>query len=85
MNGASATTNGMKGQAPCWVRVERIGNQFSSSVSADGTAWKEIRRESIAMGSTVRIGLVVCSRSDGQIATATFSNVVIVAAAPSPR
>jgi regulation of enolase protein 1 (concanavalin A-like superfamily) len=84
-DGSSTLTNGPKGKAPYWVRLERTGNQFISSVSADGTNWTEIRRETFVMGATVQVGLAVCSRSDGQLATAQISNVVVVHAIPSPN
>jgi hypothetical protein len=62
-----------------------VGDVFISSVSADGTTWSEIRRETLIMGATIQIGLVVCSRSDGQMATAVMSNVVVTAASPTPN
>ena len=81
IGGTSALTNGAKGTTPYWVRIERVGNVFKSSASSDGVVWKLIRSETIAMGATVRVGLAVCSRSDGQLASATFSNVSIASAA----
>ena len=80
LGGTSILTNGPKGATPYWVRTERVGNLFKSSVSSDGVVWKLIRSETIVMGATVRVGLAVCSRSDGQLASATFSNVSIASA-----
>jgi regulation of enolase protein 1 (concanavalin A-like superfamily) len=84
-DGTSTLTNGPKGKAPYWVRLERVGDLFISSVSADGTTWSEIRRETVVMSATVQVGLAVCNRGDGQLATAQISNVVVVHALPSPN
>jgi regulation of enolase protein 1 (concanavalin A-like superfamily) len=84
-NGTSALTNGPKGSAPYWVRLERVGSTVVSSTSSDGVTWKTIRSETVAMGATIQVGLAVCSRSDGQLAIATFSNVTIVAASPTAQ
>ena len=74
-------TAGPAAAAPYWVRVERSGNLLIGSCSADGVAWTEIRRETVAMGSTVLIGLAVASRSGASACTATFTHVTIIAAA----
>ena len=81
--GSSTHTGGPAWSAPAWVRLERVGAMFISSVSSDGTTWTEIRRESIALSTAVRVGLAVTSHIDGQLCTATFSNVTVISAIPA--
>ncbi len=79
-NGASTHTGGPALAAPGWVRLERVGNLFISSVSPDGTTWTEIRRETITMAANVQVGLAVTSHADGTLCTATFTDVTVVSA-----
>ena len=71
--------------APGWVRLERVGDLFISSVSSTGTSWTEIRRETIPMAAAVQIGLAVTSHADGTLCTATFSDVSVVSAPAAPN
>jgi hypothetical protein len=63
-------------RAPYWVRIQRIGNVFTSYVSADGHSWRQQGGNvTILMAETVYVGLAVTSHLDGTLATAVFSNV----------
>ncbi len=79
-NGASSHTAGPNSAAPAWVRLERIGSVVISSTSADGSTWTEIRRETSPLGNAVFVGLAVTSHNNGQVCTATFTNVQVIAA-----
>jgi hypothetical protein len=63
--------------APYWVKIVRKGDIFTGFVSADGTAWTEIKNTEvkIAMKDPVFIGLVVTSHVAGTVRTWTFDNV----------
>jgi len=63
--------------APYWVRVVRNGNSFTGYFSSDGVNWTQQGTVSISMASNVYIGLVVSSRNNSQLSTATFDNVYI--------
>lgn len=78
---ASLHTAGPLLAAPCWVRLERIGNLIISSTSRDGITWSELRREQSTLGATVLVGLAVSSHQEGTLGTATFTGVEIVSAA----
>ena len=78
--GSSAHTGGPNLSAPGWVRLERVGNVFISSVSSNGATWTEIRRETISMTAAVQVGLAVTSHADGTLCTATLSDVTVVSA-----
>lgn len=64
--------------APCWVKLVRSGNVFTSYRSPDGTNWTQQGTATFAMASsTVYVGLAVCSRSTSALNTATFDNVSV--------
>lgn len=63
--------------APYWVRVVRNGNTFTGYYSSDGVTWTQQGTVSISMASSAYIGLVVSSRNNAQLCTATFDNVSI--------
>ena len=79
--GASSTTAGTSTSAPSWVRLERFGDLLIGSSSSDGVTWTEIRRQTVVLGANVLVGLAVTSHNDGVLATATVSDVQIVASA----
>src|SRR5512145_128603 len=84
--GVTSHTGGPGGTAPGWVRLVRTGNLFTSYHSTDGASWKAVGTQSIAMGSTVYVGLAVTSHNPSSASTATFTNVSAgsAAALPSP-
>ena len=59
-----------------WLRLERIGDEFIGSSSADGVDWIEQGRETWIDGpQTVLLGLHVCSHMDCVPATITFADI----------
>ncbi|QEE30737.1 DUF1349 domain-containing protein [Terriglobus albidus] len=63
--------------APYWVRVVRNGSTFTGYYSSDGVTWTQQGTVTISMASSAYIGLVVSSRNNAQLCTATFDNVSI--------
>ena len=63
--------------APYWVRIVRNGNTFTGYFSPDGVNWTQQGTVSISMANNVYIGLVVSSRNNSQLCTATFDNVSV--------
>src|SRR5262249_46813946 len=84
LTGATDGTVGPLVNAPYWARAVRTGNTFAGYVSADGVNWTLINTQSIAMGSTIYVGLAVSSRNDGQINSSTFSNVQVISGSDGP-
>ncbi|MEM8866790.1 MAG: DUF1800 family protein [Verrucomicrobiota bacterium] len=76
-NGTTAFEYGSSASAPYWVRITRTGDVFVTSESADGVNWNEISTEVLPMASEAFIGLALTSHSDGNLATANFSNVSV--------
>jgi len=54
-----------------WLRLQRAGDNFSVYLSADGSNWELLDVDTLALSSSVQVGLFV---SEG---SATFSNVVL--------
>src|SRR5207302_9178528 len=63
---------------PQWIKLARSGNTFSGYRSADGVNWALIGSTTIALPSTLYVGLAVTSHHDGTLCTATFDNVTHV-------
>ncbi len=64
---------------PVWLKLERAGNAFNASYSADGKTWTAMawNPQTISMGGTILIGLAVCSHTTTTITTAEFSNIAV--------
>jgi hypothetical protein len=88
---ASATTGVWP---PYWIRLVRVGSTVTAYRSADGTNWVQLGSpQTIALGSTVYIGLASTASDNAQLNIAKLDNVTIVGApragispvAPDPR
>ncbi|MBP8239414.1 MAG: HYR domain-containing protein, partial [Saprospiraceae bacterium] len=58
-----------------WLRIVRIGNQFTMSVSANGTSWFLVGMQNIVMNRCIQIGLVTTNYQPNSTVTTVFSNV----------
>jgi glucose/arabinose dehydrogenase len=79
--GGSSAHTAAAGSAPYWVRLVRSGNTFTAYRSVDGTTWNQIGSVTIAMSSTVFVGLPVTSHNNSALCTATFTNVTVTGSA----
>ena len=60
---------------PWWLRLQRAGDVFTASQSADGATWTTVgTSQTMALSTEVLAGLAVSARSDGSLSTATFDN-----------
>ncbi len=64
-----------------WLRLQRVGNQFTGYASYDGQVWTQLGTVNIAMAGTVYFGLAASSHNTGQLATAQFRDVADVSGA----
>ena len=63
---------------PYWVRITRVGNTLMGEYSANGTTWiQQGTTQTITMGSTTYVGLVVTSHDNAASYSATFDNVAL--------
>jgi len=61
---------------PYWLKVERVGDNFSAYTSADGVTWKQLgTAQTIVMTGPVLIGLAVCSHNASVATGAEFSDI----------
>jgi hypothetical protein len=75
--GLSTSTAGALAGAPRWVKLVRAGTTLTAYESTDGVAWTLVGSDTIAMNSTVLVGLAVTSHVDGTLCTATLDNVTV--------
>ncbi|TKA08751.1 Ig family protein [Actinacidiphila oryziradicis] len=79
--GGTSTTSGSGTSVatPTWLRLERSGNKFTASTSADGTTWSVIGRDTIAAfgKASYYVGLAVTSRSPFALNTTVFDNITV--------
>lgn len=68
---------------PAWVRLQRVGETFTASMSNNGSSWITVgASQTVALSSEMLVGLAVSARLDGSISDATFDNVSITPAPP---
>ena len=65
--------------APYWVKLKRQGNEFTFSISEDGSKWKQLEKRENEMSSKVYIGIVCTSHNNDELATNTYSNLKLIA------
>ena len=81
--GTTTNTSGATGNAPYWVRVDRVGNTVTAYQSTDGASWSFVDTDTLSLPSTVYIGLGVSSHSTTATATCTFDNVTVTPGTPT--
>ncbi|MDZ4288476.1 MAG: Calx-beta domain-containing protein [Prosthecobacter sp.] len=84
---AVQTTNIAPVVKPCWVRLQRVGDVFTSSISADGTLWNNMGSpQNITLSPNLVAGLTVSAKQDGLLTKAVFDNYSLTpASAQSPQ
>jgi hypothetical protein len=60
-----------------WLRLKRVGNQFTGFVSSDGKSWKEYSSYSIDLPASVYLGLVATSHVADAATTARFKDLKV--------
>jgi regulation of enolase protein 1 (concanavalin A-like superfamily) len=75
--GATTHTSGGGGTAPVWVRLSRTGSTVTAWHSPDGATWTEVGRDTVALGTTVYVGVGATSHDNGVTASATFDNILV--------
>jgi hypothetical protein len=77
-DGASSSDDGTAPAVapPYWVKIQRVGDIMSGSISADGKTWRLVGTpQTIAMTAPVYIGLCVTSHQAGEQRTFQFDSV----------
>lgn len=74
-------------QPPTWLRIERVGNRMTGSLSHDGEAWSQVGSVDVAAEAAVYVGVAVTSHNVEMPATGTITNFRLTrpgAPTPSP-
>ena len=72
---------------PRWLRIQRVGNVFTTSTSTDGTTWVTLGSTNAALSASLLVGVGAASHRNGSVAvpnptvTASFTDLQI---APLP-
>ena len=75
------------GSVPRWMRIQRVGNLFTTSTSTDGTTWVTLGSTNAALSASLLVGVGAASHRNGVAAvpntsvTASFTDLQI---APVP-
>jgi hypothetical protein len=83
-NATSSHTTIASITAPYWVRVVRSGNTFTGYYSSNGSTWTSQGSVTISMSSSVYVGLVTTSHSDGVLCSASIDNVTVTTSTTIP-
>ena len=75
--GSSANAALTTGTAPEWLRLTRSGNLFTAAASEDGTTWRTLGSVTIAMPSSLFVGLPVTSHNNATLATGVFDRPAV--------
>jgi regulation of enolase protein 1 (concanavalin A-like superfamily) len=60
-----------------WIRLKRVGNEFTGFCSADGKVWKPYTSFTLELAKKIYIGLAVTSHNTKEAATAVFEEVTL--------
>ena len=83
--GSTSYLGGATAAAPTWLRLTRAGSTVTAYSSANGASWSPIASTTIALPTTVYVGLAVTSHVIGALTTAGFEGVTVeTASAPPP-
>jgi hypothetical protein len=70
---------------PVWLKLQRVGDDFTASTSEDGSNWQVVGTTTVVMheftNGTITAGLAVTSHDPTVLHTATFDHVVVLSGA----
>ncbi len=79
--GTTVTPSGLPN---AWMRIQRAGDQFTTSRSLNGVDWVTLGTTSIVLPPALNVGVGVVSHRNGKVATATFTDFKISQGAVPP-
>ena len=81
--GAMSFLGGASTTLPVWLKLWRAGDQFTASISPNGSIWTTVGAVSARMAATLPGGLAVTSHEAAVVNTSTFDNVTMATSAPT--
>jgi len=82
--GGATEHSGSSGTVPYWVKLVRTGSTIAGYVSSNNSTWTKIDSCTLSLGSSVYVGLVVTSHSNGALCSAAFDNVSVTTGGTPP-
>jgi len=80
-NGTTSTTSNFPVNYPyTWLRLQRVGNQFTGYASFDGQNWSLLGSASITMPGTIYFGMAVTSHNVNQATTTQMGDLGVTPA-----
>lgn len=64
----------------CWLKLQRLGDKFTGSISLDGKTWIIVGVANVPLKRTLYVGLCACSGIATVTTTVNFDNVAIATA-----
>src|SRR6185295_2219409 len=75
-NGSTGTTGSFPVNYPnTWLRLQRVGSQFTGYGSFDGQNWTQLGSVSLPLPATVYFGLAACSHNLNQATSAQVRDI----------
>ena len=82
--GVASSSSAGSGAAPYWVKLVRIGNQFTGFSSSDGISWNQVGSINFPMAANAFVGLAVTAHNNITSNTATFGFLNLIFQLPAP-
>jgi hypothetical protein len=80
-NGATATTGTFPVNYPnTWLRLQRVGNQFTGYAGLDGQSWSQLGSVSLSLPATIYFGMALTSHNINQATFAQMRDLAVASA-----
>ncbi len=77
--GSAGTFGNLRVNYPyMWLRLQRLGNQFTGFGSYDGATWQQLGTVSLTLTNPVYLGMAVCSHTLTQDSVVRFRDIISV-------
>ncbi len=60
---------------PQWIKLKRVGNEFTSHVSRNGTQWRLVEKTTLTMAGDIFVGLAITSMNEYRLNQSVFDQV----------
>lgn len=78
-NGQAVSAGNLRVNYPqTWLRLRRVGNQFTGYAGYDGLVWQQLGSVTLMLTNPVYLGMVVCSHDSSQAAIGQFRDFMNV-------
>ncbi len=75
--GGSTSTSAAGASTHNWVKLQRVGNVFTTFTSPDGVTWTQLSTATVALNSALTVGLLTGSANNHALNVGELDNVVV--------